>query len=251
MSATMRRLAQLVGLVAFLALGGAVAGVADDALTPTQTEAVKKLVHDYLLEHPEVIVDSLKAADERQQASAQAEQQKAVTDRRADLFDDPGSPVLGNPKGSVTIVEFFDFRCPYCKGMAKDLRDLVQADGNIRLIYKDFPILGPASHFASKAALAAQKQGKYAALHDALMEFKGQISDDVVLDLAKRAGLDVAQLKNDMEAPEIETQIRKNYDLASALKLSGTPGFVIGDSVVDGAMPLDKMKALVAAQRKS
>ena len=251
MSATMRRLAQRVGLVAFLALGGAVAGVADDALTPTQTEAVKKLVHDYLLEHPEVIVDSLKAADARQQASAQAEQQKAVTDRRADLFDDPGSPVLGNPKGSVTIVEFFDFRCPYCKGMAKDLRDLVQADGNIRLIYKDFPILGPASHFASKAALAAQKQGKYAALHDALMEFKGQISDDVVLDLAKRAGLDVAQLKKDMEAPEIETQIRKNYDLAGALKLSGTPGFVIGDTVVDGAMPLDKMKALVAAQRKS
>jgi len=251
MSALIRRLAQRVGLVALLALGGAVTGIADDALTPPQTDAVKKLVHDYLLEHPEVIVDSLKAADERQQASAQADQQKVVSERHAELFDDPASPVLGNPKGSVTIVEFFDFRCPYCKGMAKDLRDLVQADGNIRLIYKDFPILGPASHFASKAALAAQKQGKYAALHDALMAFKGQISDDVVLDLAKRAGLDVAQLKKDMEAPEIETQIRKNYNLASALKLSGTPGFVIGDSVVDGAMPLDKMKALVAAQRKS
>ena len=251
MSATMRRLAQLVGLVAILALGGAVAGNADDALTAPQAEAVKKLVHDYLLEHPEVIVDSLKAADERQQAGNQAEQQKVITERHAELFDDPASPVLGNPKGSVTIVEFFDFRCPYCKGMAKDLRDLVQTDGNIRLIYKDFPILGPASHFASKAALAAQKQGKYADLHDALMSFKGQINNDVVLDLAKRAGLDVAQLQKDMDSPDIEAQIRKNYDLAGALKITGTPGFIIGDSVVDGAMPLDKMKELVAAQRKS
>src|ERR1044072_4018797 len=143
-SGTLGRLAQQVGLVAILALGGAVAAVADDALTPPQAEAVKKLVHDYLLEHPEVIVESLKAADERQQAGAQPEQQKVVSERHAELFDDPGSPVLGNPKGSVTIVEFFDFRCPYCKAMAKDLRDLVEADGNIRLIYKDFPILGPA-----------------------------------------------------------------------------------------------------------
>jgi protein-disulfide isomerase len=135
--------------------------------------------------------------------------------------------------------------------MAKELSDLVRADGNIRLIYKDFPILGPPSQFASKAALAAQRQGKYMELHQALMGFKGQISDDVVLDIAKRTGLDVAQLQKDMELPEIEAQIRKNYDLATALRISGTPGFIIGNSVVDGAMPIDKMKELVAAQRKS
>ena len=250
MVATLRRLGKMVGLVAILALGGMAAAMADDALSPTQADAVKKLVHDYLLEHPEVIVESLKAMDERQQVGNQAEQRQVITARHAELFEDPASPVLGNPQGSVTIVEFFDFRCPYCKGMAKDLGDLVRADGNIRLIYKDFPILGPASQFASKAALAAQRQGKYMDLHQALMGFKGQLGDEVVLELAKRAGLDMAQLQKDMDRPEIEAQIRKNYDLATALKISGTPGFIIGDSVVDGAMPIDKMKELVAAQRK-
>jgi protein-disulfide isomerase len=251
MWATMRRLGKILGLAAILALGGMTGAMADDALSPAQADAVKKLVHDYLLEHPEVIVESLKALDEHQQAGNQAEQHQVITARHAELFEDPASPVLGNPQGSVTIVEFFDFRCPYCKGMAKELSDLVRADGNIRLIYKDFPILGPASQFASKAALAAQRQGKYMELHQALMGFKGQLSDDVVLDLAKRTGLDVAQLQKDMELPEIESQIRKNYDLATALRISGTPGFIIGDSVVDGAMPIDKMKELVAAQRKS
>ena len=250
MMATIRRFGAMLGLAAILALGGGTHAGADDALSPAQADAVKKLVHDYLLEHPEVIVESLKAQDERQQVGNQAEQHQVITQRHAELFEDPASPVLGNPQGSVTIVEFFDFRCPYCKGMAKELSDLVRADGNIRLIYKDFPILGPASQFASKAALAAQRQGKYMDLHQALMGFKGQLSDDVVLDLAKRTGLDMTQLQKDMDRPEIEAQIRKNYDLATALKISGTPGFIIGDSVVDGAMPIDKMKELVAAQRK-
>jgi protein-disulfide isomerase len=250
MLTTMRRLGAMTILAAALAFGGVATARADDALSPAQADAVKKLVHDYLLEHPDVILDSLKALDERQQAGNQAEQHQVIAQRKAELFEDPASPVLGNPQGSVTIVEFFDYRCPYCKGMAKDLSELVHADGNIRLIYKDFPILGPASLFASKAALAAQRQGKYMELHQALMGFKGQIADDTVLDLAKRAGLDMERLKADMEGPEIAAQIRKNYDLATALKISGTPGFIIGDSVVDGAMPMDKMKELVAAQRK-
>jgi protein-disulfide isomerase len=250
MMATIRRFGAMLGLAAILALGGGTHAGADDALNPAQADAVKKLVHDYLLEHPEVIVESLKALDERQQAGNQAEQHQVISERSTELFEDPASPVLGNPKGSVTIVEFFDFRCPYCKGMAKDLSDLVQADGNIRLIYKDFPILGPPSQFASKAALAAQRQGKYMDLHQALMAYKGQLGDDTVLDLAKRAGLDMDKLKKDMDLPEIDAQIRKNYDLATALKISGTPGFIIGNSVVDGAMPIDKMKELVAAQRK-
>ena len=244
-------------LAAALALGVAAAGfaglparAADPALSPAQTEAINKLVHDYIIAHPEVLVESLKSLDAREQANSEAERQKVLTERKADLFQDPGTPVGGNPNGSVTIVEFFDFRCPYCKAMIADLNDLIKADGNIRFVYKDFPILGPASQFAAKAALAAHLQGKYVPLHDAMMAYKGQLDDDTVLQLAGKAGIDVARMKADMDKPEIAQQIAKNLELASALHLGGTPGFVIGGTVIDGAVPIAKMKEMVEAARK-
>jgi protein-disulfide isomerase len=244
-------------LAAALALGVAVAGMsgpaaraADPALSPAQTEAINKLIHDYIVAHPEVLVESLKSLDAREQANSEADRQKALTERKAELFQDPGTPVGGNPNGSVTIVEFFDFRCPYCKAMIADLNDLVKSDGSIRFVYKDFPILGPASQFAAKVALAANLQGKYVPVHDALMSYKGQLDDDTVLQLAGKAGADVTRLKADMDKPEIADQIARNLDLAQALHLGGTPGFVIGSTVIDGAVPIAKMKEMVAAARK-
>jgi len=251
MLAMVRHLGSTIGLSLLLAAGALTSASAQDALTPSQSEAVKKLVHDYLMEHPEVIIESLKALDARQQAGNESAQRQFIADHKDEIFNDPNTPIIGNPKGSVTIVEFFDFRCPYCKGMARELADLVRADGNIRLVYKDFPILGPTSGYAAKAALAAQRQGKYAELHLALMGYKGQLDDDMVINLARQVGLDIDLLRKDMERPEILTQIRKNEDLAMGLKITGTPGFIIGNSVVDGAMPIEKMKELVAQQRNS
>jgi protein-disulfide isomerase len=209
------------------------------------------MIHDYILAHPEVIVEALKSLDARQQAIDEAERQKVLTERKADLFQDPGTPVGGNPAGSVTIVEFFDFRCPYCKAMIADLNELIRSDSSIRFVYKDFPILGPASVYAAKAALAAQLQGKYVPLHDLMMSYKGQLDEATVMQLAVKAGVDPTRLKADMDKPEIAQQIAKNLDLASALHLGGTPGFVIGNTVIDGAVPIAKMKEMVAAQRKS
>jgi protein-disulfide isomerase len=251
MTGKIRAMLVLLALIAGLAAGGSAACMADDALTPAQKDAVNKLVHDYIIEHPEVLVEALKDFESRQQAVSETARRQAVDDRQADLFNDPASPIAGNPKGSTTIVEFFDYRCHYCKGMAKDLSDLIDADHDIRFIYKEFPILGPPSEYAAKAALAAQLQNKYRAFHEALYAYKGQLANDIVLDVAGKVGLDTAQLQKDMERPEIAAEIKRNYEIATALKINGTPGFVIGHSVIDGAMPIDKFKALIARERKS
>jgi protein-disulfide isomerase len=250
MFAKIRAIVVLLALIAGLAAGGSAASMADDALTPAQKDAVNRLVHDYIMEHPEVLVEALKDFDSRQQAVSETERRKAVDDRRADLFNDPAAPIAGNPKGSTTIVEFFDYRCPYCKGLAKDLSDLIDADHDVRFVYKEFPILGAPSEYAARAALAAQQQGKYRPFHEALFAYKGQLTNEIVLDVAGKVGLDMAQLQKDMERPEIAAEIKLNYEIATALKINGTPGFVIGHSVVDGAMPIDKFKALIAQERK-
>jgi protein-disulfide isomerase len=245
-----KRLAAALAIGVAVAGGGLAARAAEPALTPGQSEAVNQLIHDYILAHPEVVLEALKSLDAREQANSEAERQKVLIERKAELFQDPGTPVGGNPNGSVTIVEFFDYRCPYCKAMIADLNDLVRSDGNIRFVYKEFPILGPASQYAAKAALAAQLQGKYVALHDAMMSYKGQLAEDTVMELAAKAGLDTAKLKADMEKPEIAEQIAKNLDLAAALHLGGTPGFVLGGTVIDGAVPIARMKEMVEAARK-
>ena len=165
------------------------------------------------------------------------------------MFEDPDTPVGGNPHGDVSLVEFFDYRCPYCKQVEPSLEALLTQDPHLRFVYKEFPVLGPVSKTAARAALAARKQGKYAALHRALMALKGQIDDSVIFQTASGAGLDVAQLKRDMAAPEIDSDLKANFDLAEALDIRGTPGFVIGDEIVPGAVSLDELKQLIEAAR--
>jgi protein-disulfide isomerase len=216
---------------------------------PAGKAAIEQIIHDYLMAHPEVLVQSLTAYQERQE-QAQAEAQRgALTSRQDELTRDPASPVGGNPKGDVTLVEFFDYQCGYCKAVNADVKRLLESDGKLRLVYKEFPILGPASVTAARAALAAQRQGKYDALHAALMENRGQLDDDKIYRIAGSAGLDVDRLKKDMEAPEIQAALQKNLKLASDLNIRGTPAFVVGDQIVPGAISLDKLKELVASGR--
>jgi protein-disulfide isomerase len=173
-----------------------------------------------------------------------------VAQRRGDIFDDPATPLGGNPQGDVSIVEFFDYRCPYCKQVQPSLESLAKQDPKLRLVYKEFPILGPASITAARAALAAQRQGKYDAFHAAMMAERGQITDDTVYQVAASVGLDIGRLKRDMAAPEITQQLQANLALADALNIHGTPAFIVGDQVVPGAVDIGALKTMVADARK-
>jgi protein-disulfide isomerase len=173
-----------------------------------------------------------------------------IRDRRREIFDDPATPVGGNPQGDVTVVEFFDYQCPYCKQVRPAIQKLLDQDRKLRFVYKEFPVLGEQSDIAAHAALAARLQGKYEAFHDVLMAAKGRISEDAVFRIAGSVGLDVDRLKHDMTNPEIDQSLSANRALAKALDLRGTPGFIIGDHVIPGAIDLDALKTMVADARK-
>ena len=219
-------------------------------ITSEQRQAIEAIIHDYLMQNPDVMIEALKAAEAKASSDADARTTQALRDRRRDIFDDPATPVGGNPEGDVTIVEFFDYRCPYCKQVQPTLRTLLDQDRKLRFIYKEMPVLGPASVIAAQAALAARLQGKYEPFHRVMMATKGQITEDVVYQVAGSVGLDVDRLKRDMAAPEIDRALKANLALAEALEIHGTPGFIIGEHVVPGAIDLDALKNLVADARK-
>lgn len=226
------------------------AAAAEVSVDMTKDEFGRR-VKEYLLEHPEVIAEAINRLEARQR-DQEAKLAKAALQSHADeVFRDPEDPVSGNPNGDATLVEFFDYNCPYCKAMAPVMTQAENADPKLRIVYKEFPILGPNSLFAAKAALAANKQGKYVALHRALYQVRGHVDENAVLQVAKSIGLDLPRLKKDMQAPEIGARIDKNMKLARILGINGTPGFAIGDKVLSGAMDLQSVQATIAAARKS
>lgn len=220
------------------------------AFNDTQRRAIQEIVRDYLVKNPEVIMEAIEELQKRERAETAEKQKGALAANKQKIFQDPASPVGGNPQGDVTVVEFFDYQCGYCKAVTGDVNTLLKTDGKVRFVYKEFPILGPASLTAAKAALAARAQGKYEALHNALMANKGQLDDAKIFQIAAGAGLDVDKLKKDMNTPEVEQAIGANHALAEALGIRGTPAFVVGDELVPGAIKLDEMKKLVAQARK-
>ncbi len=229
----------------------AVSASAQDSTTPERKAEIEKIVHDYLMEHPEVIRDAIQALQAKEEQSKADAQTMAVQENKDAIFNDPASPVVGNPNGDVTIVEFFDYHCPYCKAVAAPLQQLITDDKGVRLVLKEFPILGEDSILASQAALAAARQGKYWAFHQALMEHRGKFDMEVIKAIAAKTGLDPVKLAVDMGAQKIDPQISANHKLAKALDVSATPTFVIGDQVVEGAVPLEQLKDLIQKARGS
>jgi protein-disulfide isomerase len=217
-------------------------------LAASETPA-EKTIHDYLVAHPEVVVEALRAAKAKAEQADEARAREALETRKAELLHDETSPVGGNPNGDVTIVEFFDYRCHYCKQMQPSLETLLKSDDKVRLVYKEFPILGKASVFAATVALAAEKQGKFDAFHRAMMAASEDIDAAKVIEIARSAGLDLDKIKSDIRAPEIQNVLRHNFDLAKALNISATPGLVIGDDIVSGAPDYETLKNMVAAAR--
>lgn len=241
---TLKSILPAVMLTAALTFGVLTpAAAAEEALTK---EAVEKIVHDYIMEHPDVILD---AVNQYQQRTMEEKQKAAVETNREYLFRDERSPVIGNPEGDVTIVEFFDYNCGYCKRVLPTVQELINEDKNIKVIFKDIPILGPTSETAAKWALAAQKHNKYFEFHTALMNHKGPITDDTLSKIATDLELDPARLKKDAETTDVLLQIERNRSLFTQMGLGGTPAFIIGDEVVPGAIGKDEMLKLIEKTR--
>lgn len=243
----LRRVLLLLPLLAFAALPAAA-----QPFTPEQKAAIEKLVRDVLVTNPEILVEAMQALEAKQQAQASEAGRAAIAANAKELLNDGHSFVAGNPKGDVTVVEFFDYRCGYCKQVHPALQQLLKEDGNVRLVLKELPVLGPESINASRAAVAAMEQdkgAKYYAFHNAMMGFRGQLSEAEVFRMAAEAGLDVKRLKADMALPKVEQALRSNLALADKLGIQGTPGFVIGKELVPGAIPLETMRQLVKQAR--
>lgn len=235
-------------LVCAAAMAAATAQAADPA--PPQRQQIEAIIHDYLMNHPDVLIAALREAEDKLHRDDDVKASKAVAEHHGEVFNDPTAPVAGNPGGDVAVVEFFDYRCPYCKQVEPSLETMLKQDHKLKLVYKEFPILGPVSVTAAQAALAARAQGKYDAFHTAMMGARGNITDTTVYEIAGSVGLDVAKLKRDMASPEIAQIIKANIKLADALDIHGTPAFIIGDKVVPGAVDLDALKTMVADARK-
>ncbi|MEN6541042.1 DsbA family protein [Parvibaculum sp.] len=243
-----------LGLAALGVVGTATAGNPSTqarGFNAEQTGEIEKIMHDYLVKHPEVLVEAMQELDRKQAASEREKQNSAIAENRAAIFNDADSYVAGNPKGDITIVEFFDYQCGYCKRSFGPLMDAVQKDGNIRLVLKEFPILGEESVAATRAAVASKKQGKYFEFHQALFRHKGQLTDEAIMQAATDVGLDTARLKRDMNDPKIKTLIKRNYDLADALAIKGTPGFIIGGRLIPGALDKDELVAAIKDARET
>jgi len=212
--------------------------------------ATKQMVREVLRENPEILMEALDNLRKQMESGQASESRNTLSGLRKELERDPDTFVAGNPAGDVTIVEFFDYRCGYCKQAQPVIEQLVKQDGRIRLALKEFPILGPDSVVASRAAIAAMRQKKYAPFHDALMATQGALSEARLLRIASDAGLDAARLRSDMDDPKIEKIIGRKHEIAESLGISGTPSFIIGDTLVPGVAELDKLQRLVAAARR-
>jgi protein-disulfide isomerase len=218
--------------------------------TPDQKKEIEAIIGQYLKSHPDVLIDAIQAADDKLKADAKDKATQALAANRQQVYDDPQSPVAGNPNGNVTLVEFFDYRCPYCKQVEPSLEKLVGEDHQLKFVFKEFPVLGPDSEVAARVALAAKKQGKYDAFHRAMMNTAGHIDETAIYKVAASVGLDMDRLKQDMASPDIEKELKANLDLGKTLDLDGTPSFIVGTTIVPGAISAADLKQLVADARK-
>lgn len=232
-------------LAAVMSLG-AMAASAEDL----SEEDVKRLALEAILENPDIVMQAVEILRQRDE-QAKAEGAKTVLDQQRDLLErDPNAPVIGNPDGDVTVVEFFDYNCPYCKRAAPIVKGVIAGDGNVRVVYREWPILGEGSVFAARAALAARNQGKYEEFHWALMGLNGRANEASVMKAARALGLDEDKLRADMNAPEVDAHIQVSMDLARGLGFTGTPSFVIGDALAPGLIEQAQMEQLISAVRE-
>lgn len=238
------------GFICALGLAGTLPSVAQSLFSDEQKQEMHEVIRDYLINNPEVLREAFEAL-ERKERMAQQDQAREKIKMHADLlYRSERGFVYGNPNGDVTMVEFFDYNCGYCKRSLSDVLALVDSDPELKLVLKEFPILGSGSVFASRAAIASKKQGKYWDFHIAMMSNRGAVDEAQVLAIAQKVGLDMEKLKADMEDPDVTATISESMQLAEAVGINGTPAFVIDDALIPGALGIDGLRAQIAEVRE-
>lgn len=223
---------------------------AADPLTSGQKKVFEELIRDYLIKNPDIILKSMEKLREREHLLQRKAAIEKLTSNKANIFKHPMTPTTGNMNADVTLVEFFDYQCGYCKQVAGSLVKLIENDKKLRVVWKELPILGPNSRFAATAAMAAKKQGKYLTFHVALMKSRGQLSPEVIMRTAGKVGLDVAKLREDMDDPQINDYLDETIGLAQSLGIRSIPAFIIGKRIIPGALGLDQLKSYISEERK-
>jgi protein-disulfide isomerase len=218
-----------------------------------QKSEIEKIIRDYLVNHPEVLQEAIAALEKKQAAEEAAKHQAAVKDNAETIFNSPRHVTVGNPQGDVTFVEFFDYNCGYCKRAMVDMMDLMKHDPKIKVVLKEFPVLGPASVDAARVGVAVRMQDKtgkkYLDFHQKLLSGRGQVDKARAIAAAKEAGLDVARIERDLNSDEVRQTLEESLKLAEKLGLNGTPSYVIGPHVVVGAVGLEQLKEKVNSAR--
>ncbi|HEX3858759.1 MAG TPA: DsbA family protein [Pseudolabrys sp.] len=237
---------------ALLALSAPRFASADEFSTPQRGE-IERIVRDYLVAHPEVLQEAMVELDKRQTAAEADKHKAAVKDNAQALYSSPRQVVLGNPQGNVTFVEFFDYNCGYCKRAMSDMLTLLKDDPKLKVVLKEFPVLGPGSVEAARVAVAVRMQDKsgqkYLEFHQKLLGGRGQADQAHALAAAKDVGMDMARINKDMNSPEVKTTLEENLKLAEALGLNGTPSYVIGSDVIVGAVGLPALEEKINTAR--
>ena len=218
--------------------------------TPQQKQTIEKIVRDYLLQNPELMVDISKELEKRQTLLQAAEHKRIISEKKASIFAARSDFVMGNPNGDITVVEFFDYNCGWCKRAVDEVTKLVKADPNVRVVFKELPIFGENSTFAAKAAMASIHQGKYWDFHLALMKER-QVIKENVFRIAENVGLNVAKLKEDMANPAYDLALKETSQIAQSLGIEGTPGFIIDAKVSVGFVPADGLQEMIAEIRRA
>ena len=225
-----------------------VEGIVKDYLTNNPD-----FIRDYLMANPEVVRDAIDELQRKQNEEEQAAQVAAIGDNRDLLFSSPRQVVMGNPNGDVTLIEFFDYNCGYCKRALEDMMVLMKADPKLRVVLKEFPVLGPASVDAARVGVAVRMQDKtgkkYLEFHQKLLTGRGQVDRARALAAAREVGLDVARIERDMASEEARTSLEESMSLAEKLGLNGTPSYVIGQNVVVGAVGLEALRGKINESR--
>jgi len=239
----------MLALAALLALGPGPARAAE--FNDRQRSEIETIVRDYLLAHPELLQEVFTALEQRQAKAQAGQRRKAVADNAEQLFRSPRHAVLGNPEGRVTLVEFFDYNCGYCKRALGDLQELLKSQPDLKVVLKEFPVLGPSSIEAAQVSIAALRQDRtrYLAFHSRLLAERGEVNRAKALEAARATGYDAAALEKDLGSPEVMATIEESYKLANALGLTGTPSYVVGQEVVMGAVGVGPLKEKVEEQR--
>lgn len=232
----------IILLTPLMLLTNITTAAADNSFSKKQQDDINNMIRAYILEHPEILPEAIQILQNRSK-------QALLSQNHTRLYEDGFSFIGGNIDGDITVVEFFDYNCGYCKRALSTVEKLKKTDDNIRIIYKEFPILSETSYVASKAAMASMNQGKYEIFHKAMLRNKDSLTEDKIFEIARKVGLDEKKLAKDMTNPLLERNIQVNRSLAQALDITGTPAFIIGEAIIPGAASYEQLTAHIRQAR--